>query len=158
MKALVFAVAMFALLAPNASAQMQERAADLPTFDNVLERAGLGHLSTEDKQRVQDLLVGMNNATTSESKEKATAFDEVVGYFREQGFSPELVMASLRDGQPILIIGRILRAFTTDIPDSLASGQWQDGVYFVRWTGDGAKEIIVNGAIHDFTGSHWRLF
>ena len=158
MKSLAAAAALVALAAPTASAQMPQERDESLTFEAVLNRAGLGHLTDEDKERVQALLLGLNNATTSESKEKAGAFDSVVGYLREQGFAPELVMTGIRDGQPILIIGRILRAFTTDIPATLTAGEWENGVYFVQWTDDGATAMIVDGVVHDFTKSSWRLF
>jgi hypothetical protein len=146
-----------ALLVPNVAAQQREPRRER-TFDDLLSIAGLAHLSAEDKERVQNLLQGLNRAAISDSEEKAGAFDSIVDYLQAQGFEPELVMSSVRDQQPILIVGRILREFTVDIPESLSTGEWKNGVYFVRWTDDGASEIIVSGEVHDFTQSLWLLF
>lgn len=158
MRALAAAVVLVALAAPAASAQEREPRRER-SFADLLAVAGLLHLSDEDKARVESLVRGLNNATTTDSQEKAEAFDSVVGFLRGQGFEPELVMASIRDGQPILIVGRIIREFTTDIPASLSPSNWENGVYFVRWADDGAAtEIIVNGQVHDFTQATWQLF
>ena len=158
MRSLVAAVVLVALGAPAAWAQQQEPRRER-SFEDLLAVAGLLHLSAEDKTRVESLVLGLNNATTTDSQEKAEAFDSVVGFMRGQGFEPELVMASLRDGQPILIVGRILREFTADIPMSLSTEGWENGVYFVRWADDGAAaEMIIDGQVHDFTQSTWQLF
>jgi hypothetical protein len=146
------------LAAPAAWAQEREPRRER-SFEDLLAVAGLEHLSTDDKSRVERLVLGLNQATTTDSQEKAGAFDSVVDFLRGQGFEPELVMASNRDGQPILIVGRIIRAFTADIPASLSAADWENGVYFVKWTADGgASEVIVNGRIHDFAQSAWQLF
>ena len=156
-KSLLAACIMMPLLAPGVSAQGREPTRER-SFEDLLAVAGLEHLGAEDKDKIEKLLLGLNRATTSESQEKAGAFDSVVGYLQEQGFAPELIMASMRDGQPILILGRILRAFTADLPDSLRSTAWKNGVYFVRWVDGGASEIIVDGKVHNFRQSLWNLF
>lgn len=157
MRSLLAAAVVVALLVPAISAQRREPRRER-TFEDLLAVAALEHLSPEDKAKVEALLMGLNRATTTNSEEKAGAFDSIVGYLEDQGFAPELVMASIRDGQPILIVGRILREFTEDIPGTLRPDEWKDGLYFVRWTDDGASEIIVDGEVHDFTQSLWRLF
>ena len=157
MRSLLAAAVIVALLVPAVSAQQRDPRRER-TFDDLLAVAGLEYLRPEDKAKVENLLLGLNRAATTDSQEKAGAFDSIVGYLQEQGFAPELVMASMRDGQPILIVGRILREFTADIPGTLRPNEWKNGVYFVRWTDDGASAIIVDGQIHDFTRSLWRLF
>jgi hypothetical protein len=157
MRSLATAVVLIALAAPVASAQQGEPHRD-PSFSDLLAVAGLEHLSAEDQSKIERLVLGLNQATTTDSQEKAEAFDSVVGFLREQGFEPELVMASSRDDQPILIVGRILRQFTADLPATLPAADWKNGVYFVKWTNDGATAMIVNGQVHDFAASTWRLF
>ena len=157
MRSLLATAVIIALVAPSVSGQFREPRRER-TFGDLLTVAGLDHLSPEDKEKVESLVLGLNQAATSDSQEKAWAFDSVVGFLQSQGFAPELVMSSIRDGQPILIVGRVLREFTADIPDTLRQVDWENGIYFVRWTDDGASEIIMDGRVHDFTQSIWRLF
>ena len=157
MRALLTVAVVVALSASTLSVQQREPILER-SFDDLLTVAGLQHLNTDDRDKVERLLLGLNQATTAESREKATAFDSVVGYLESQGFAPELIMSSMRDGQPILILGRIVRVFTADIPASLRSRDWRNGVYFVRWNDDRASEIIIDGEVHDFRQSHWDLF
>jgi hypothetical protein len=148
---------MVALLVPVISAQQREVSRER-TFEDLLVVVGLDHLNPNDKDKIENLVLSLNHATTTESREKASAFDSVVGFLQGQGFAPELVMSSDLDKQPILIVGRILRESTADIPDTLWPSNWKDGLYFVRWTDDGVSEIIVDGEVHDFTKSLWQVF
>lgn len=131
-----------------------------PTFRLILENSGLGHLSADDMAKVENFLDGMNKATTASSREKAEAMDSVVDYLKAQGFEPELVMLGRQNERDILIVGKVLREFTTDIPLnlSLRISQFRSGIHFVQKSPSGVTRIIVDGEAYDLRFATWRPF
>lgn len=128
-----------------------------PMFKTILEVNGLGHLSPDDMNKVEDLLVGMNRAHENTNREKTEGYDSIVDYMKAKGYTPEMVTFTTFGRTEVVIVGRVLRYFTTDVPFGLSSRN-RNGIYFVRaGFGGGISELIADGETHMFFNADWKI-
>ncbi len=128
------------------------------SFKVILTQRGLGHLSVKDMAKIEELLDGMNKATTTIHAEKAEAFDSIEEYMRKQGFEPDRVFVTRCHDKEALVVGKTFPQVTTEIPISLKISSLRNGAYFVRSGSMGVEQIIADGEVHNFRFSTWKSF
>jgi hypothetical protein len=144
-----------ALLLPPAIADgfsPQKKASAL--FAPVLETFGLGHLSDEDKAKVETLVL---RATERDRDRTAIEADAALYMEQELGFSREWLEITSSHGRDVLVSGRgASRYCTTDVPFLLNRYSFRRGDYYVKRGFEGVNEFISDGRTYSLRFATWR--
>ncbi len=132
-----------------------------PTFRQILQSYDLGHLRVEDMGKIEDLLDGMNKASTGICRDKAEELDSVLAYLKTQGWQEERVVLGRRDDRWVLVAGGQLAflRYTADLPLIFDISGFRNGIHFVRKGAFGdIAEMIVGEKIESLQFATWKPF